>query len=84
MCDDGQCRYRAAQLAHGPRWATYATGHGDPWFGFDAVRIARAETLNALTRDMPVSRLLIPYDGHPSAFTNQLLADELKRRLLSP
>jgi hypothetical protein len=41
-------------------------------------------SINALTRDMPVSRLLIPYDGHPSAFTNQLLADELKRRLLSP
>ena len=40
-------------------------------------------SINALTRDIPVSRLLIPHDGHPSAFTNQLLAGELKRRLLS-
>jgi hypothetical protein len=39
-------------------------------------------SVNALTRDIPIPRLLIPHDGHPSAFTNQLIAGELKRRLL--
>ena len=48
-------RYRIVQLAHGPRWATYATGHGDPWFGFDAVR-----DLDGLPADI----LLVPLGGH--------------------
>jgi len=48
-------RYRAAQMAHGPRWATYTTQEGDPWFGFDAVR-----DLNGLPADI----LLIPLGGH--------------------
>jgi hypothetical protein len=39
-------------------------------------------SVNTLTYRIPVSRLLIPYDGHPTAFTNGLIAGELKRRLL--
>jgi hypothetical protein len=39
-------------------------------------------SVNALTRDMPIPKLLIPHDGHPSAFSNRLIAEELKRRLL--
>lgn len=48
-------RYRAAQLSHDPRWALYASGQGDPWFGFDAVR-----DLDGLPADI----LLIPLGGH--------------------
>jgi glyoxylase-like metal-dependent hydrolase (beta-lactamase superfamily II) len=48
-------RYRAAQLAHAPRWATYTTDQGDPWFGFDAVR-----SLDGL----PPEILLVPLGGH--------------------
>ena len=48
-------RYRAAQLAHRPRWATYASQQGEPWFGFDAVH-----DLNGLPADI----LLVPLGGH--------------------
>lgn len=48
-------RYRVAQLAHGPRWATYASEQGDPWFGFDAVR-----RLDGLPEEI----LLVPLGGH--------------------
>jgi glyoxylase-like metal-dependent hydrolase (beta-lactamase superfamily II) len=51
----GLDRYRAAQLAHGPKWATYTESQGDPWFGFDAVR-----QLDGLRDDI----LLIPLGGH--------------------
>ncbi|MET7305167.1 MBL fold metallo-hydrolase [Embleya sp. NPDC005575] len=51
----GADRYRAAQLAHGPRWATYASEQGDPWFGFDAV--CRLDGL-------PEEILLVPLGGH--------------------
>lgn len=47
-------RYRAAQFAHGPRWASY-TGLGEPWFGFGAVR-----ELGGL----PPEILLVPLSGH--------------------
>jgi hypothetical protein len=40
-------------------------------------------SVNSLTRDIPVSKLLIEHDGHPSAFTDGLIAAELKRRLMS-
>jgi hypothetical protein len=30
----------------------------------------------------PIPQLLIPHDGHPSAFSNELLAKELKKRLI--
>jgi hypothetical protein len=39
-------------------------------------------SVNALTRDIPVDKLLIPHDGHPTAFTNGLIAAELKKRLI--
>src|SRR5262245_34823521 len=48
-------RYRATQLAHAPRWATYASHQGNPWFGFDAV-----QDLDGLPADI----LLIPLGGH--------------------
>lgn len=40
-------------------------------------------SVNVLTHEFPVARLLIPHDGHPTAFANELIALELKRRLLS-
>jgi hypothetical protein len=41
-------------------------------------------SVNTLTNGHPVSRLLIPYDGHPTAFQNELIAVELKRQLIGP
>jgi hypothetical protein len=39
-------------------------------------------SVNALTSPYPASRVTIPEDGHPNGFTNELVAAELKRRLL--
>jgi len=41
-------------------------------------------SVDRLTTGIHVSRLLIPHDGHPSAFANKLIADELKRLLNGP
>ncbi len=38
-------------------------------------------SVDGLTRNMDNSRVMIPYDGHPNAFANGLVASELKRRL---
>jgi hypothetical protein len=38
-------------------------------------------SVDGQTRQYDVSRLLFPHDGHPNAFTDQLIAAELKRRL---
>ncbi len=35
-----------------------------------------------VTNGIPVDALLIPHDGHPNAYTNKLIAAELKKRLL--
>jgi hypothetical protein len=35
-----------------------------------------------LTSGHPTDKLLIPYDGHPRRFTNELIAAELKKRLI--
>ena len=35
-----------------------------------------------LTSGQEVDRLLIPHDGHPTAYTNELIAAELKKRLI--
>ena len=44
---------------------------------------SRWSSVNDVTGTYPIaSRLLIPHDGHPTAFTNELIAAELKRRLL--
>jgi hypothetical protein len=37
--------------------------------------------VDQLTERIDSSRILIPHDGHPTAFTNELIARELKRRL---
>jgi len=47
-------RYRAGQFAHDPRWNPYSE-HGEPWFGFEAVR-----ELDGL----PPEILLVPLAGH--------------------
>ena len=38
---------------------------------------------NDVTRGKPLDQVAIPHDGHPSAYTNGMLAAELKRRLMS-
>ena len=40
-------------------------------------------SVNVLTKDIPIAKLLIAHDGHPTAYTNGLVAAELKRRLIS-
>lgn len=35
-----------------------------------------------ITNNLPVEELLIPHDGHPSAYSNALIADALKKRLV--
>lgn len=47
-------RYRAAQFEHGPKWQSYSD-HGEPWFGFEAVRELAG---------LPPSLLLVPLAGH--------------------
>ena len=37
-----------------------------------------------LTSGQEVDRLLIPHDGHPTVYTNELIAAELKKRLIKP
>jgi hypothetical protein len=41
-------------------------------------------SVDNLTRQIDVSLLLIPHDGHPTAYTYELIAGELKRRLRAP
>jgi hypothetical protein len=41
-------------------------------------------SVDQLTNKIDVSRLLIPHDGHPTAYTYELIAAELKRRLNGP
>ena len=44
--------------------------------GIELVRV------DDLTAGQPTDKLLIPYDGHPRRSTNELIANELKRRLI--
>ncbi len=46
--------------------------------GIELVRV------DDLTSGQPIDKLLIPHDGHPKAFTNELIAAELKKRLIKP
>lgn len=39
-------------------------------------------SVDSQTKGYDVSRLLFPHDGHPKPFSNQLIAAELKRRLI--
>jgi len=41
-------------------------------------------SVDRLTHKIDVSLLLIPHDGHPTAYTYELIAGELKRRLRGP
>jgi hypothetical protein len=41
-------------------------------------------SVDRLTNNIDVSLLLIPHDGHPTAYTYELIAGELKRRLRAP
>ena len=44
--------------------------------GIELVRV------DDLTAGQPTDKLLIPHDGHPRRYTNELIANELKRRLI--
>jgi len=44
--------------------------------GIELVRV------DDLTAGQPTDKLLIPHDGHPMRFTNELIAGELKKRLI--
>lgn len=46
--------------------------------GIELVRV------DDLTSGQPLDKLLIPHDGHPTIFTNELIATELKKRLIKP
>jgi hypothetical protein len=39
-------------------------------------------SVDSQTKGYDVAKLLFPHDGHPNAFSNQLIAGELKRRLM--
>jgi glyoxylase-like metal-dependent hydrolase (beta-lactamase superfamily II) len=53
-------RYVKTHWAHGPRWVEHPTGGGEPWFGFDAVRILPGSDAEIL---------LIPLIGHTHGHT---------------
>jgi hypothetical protein len=44
--------------------------------GIELVRV------DDLTSNQPLDKLLIPHDGHPTRYTNELIASELKKRLI--
>lgn len=46
--------------------------------GIELVRV------DDLTSGKPTDKLLIPHDGHPRRYTNELIANELKKRLIKP
>ncbi|HEV3046562.1 MAG TPA: MBL fold metallo-hydrolase [Solirubrobacteraceae bacterium] len=52
-------RYVAAHWSHGPRWVTHE-GTGEPWFGFDGVRVLPGSDAEIL---------LIPLIGHSRGHT---------------
>jgi glyoxylase-like metal-dependent hydrolase (beta-lactamase superfamily II) len=51
----GRGRYRPPMWAHGPKWTTYDTAGGDPWFGFEAVRGLAG---------LPEEIVMVPLFGH--------------------
>lgn len=50
-----KARYLPSHWAHGPKWETYQSPAGEPWFGFDCVRGLRG---------LPPEILMVPLDGH--------------------
>jgi hypothetical protein len=44
--------------------------------GIELVRV------DDLTSGQPIDKILIPHDGHPTRYTNELIASELKKRLI--
>lgn len=73
--ETSQQKYGGSGLAHATLVSTLDRVRrlGAPMVGVDR-----------LTTGIHVSRLLIPHDGHPSAFANRLIAEELKRRIKRP
>lgn len=64
----------------------HGKGYGEAAFlitVLDRLRRAGIELLSVdnLTNRIDISLLLIPHDGHPTAYTYELIAGELKRRL---
>lgn len=48
-------RYRKCHIAHGPKWVTYETISGEPWFGMDCIRGLE---------ELPPGIVLVPLPGH--------------------
>jgi hypothetical protein len=46
--------------------------------GIELVRV------DDLTSGQPIDKILIPHDGHPTRYTNELIASDLKKRLIKP
>jgi hypothetical protein len=64
-------------------------GYGDAEFLIGVLnRLRRAgielQSVDELTSNIDMSRLLIPHDGHPTAYTYELIAGALKQRLGIP
>jgi len=62
-----QIRYRPVHWAHGPDWALYDPGGGEPWHGFEAVRDLD---------DLPPEILLVPLRGHSRGHTGVAIDSE--------
>jgi hypothetical protein len=41
-------------------------------------------SINRLVSGLPSEKIIIPHDGHPTAFANGLVATDLKKRLIGP
>jgi hypothetical protein len=64
-------------------------GYGDAEFLIGVLNRLRQAgiallSVDNLTSKIDMSLLLIPHDGHPTAYTYELIAGELKRRLAAP
>ena len=65
--------------------SSYGTGDEQPLLVALLARLRQQGipllSVDKLTHDMENARLALPHDGHPTAFVNELIAGELKRRL---
>ena len=60
-------RYLETPLKHGPSWSLYNGAEGEPWFGFDTVR---------MLDDLGPELLLVPLFGHTVGHTGVAVASE--------